>query len=354
MFNGLSNSHSTWSFEKAGFMKAMGDIGVRLQLPFPGQERFTTGGAFNWVLESCSDADWSSNKSHRRSTSCGMYFLNSMFMYGSSRSQKVVSLSSCESELHAMVSRLCDGMFVKACAEFILNEEVEHVQYTDSSSARQVASRQGCGRVRHLSGKLLWIQEKTQDGAVSLRQVGTAENVADIATKCLTRQRLLYLMHETGLVFIPSFENVGQEESARHTAKVGTAAQLKRISKAIFRMSLAMGLEALGPVGTMALPGVCTMASPGVCPDDKDEPNDKINALWTLAGVLLFTCAMTVIFLVSAKLWRRLQERLQSMEIQMNSVGTELTSAQEQLADHYDFAAQLEKGWKDLKKHKKL
>ena len=186
-------------------MKQMGDIGVRLQVPFPGQGKFSAAGKFNWVLESYSDADWSSNKSHRRSTSCGMRNLNSAFMYGSSRSQKVVSLSSCESELHSMVSCLCDGMFVKACAEFILGEEVEHIQYTDSSSARQLASRQGCGKVRHLSGKLLWIQEKAQDGAVSLRQVGATENSADIGTKCLPRQRLLFLMHESGLVFVSSF-----------------------------------------------------------------------------------------------------------------------------------------------------
>ena len=65
-----------------------------------------------------------------------------------------------------------------------------------------------------------WIQEKTQDGAV-LRQAGTAENRSDIATRCLNRQRLLYLMHDTGLVYIPSFENVGEEAFTRHTAKVG-------------------------------------------------------------------------------------------------------------------------------------
>ena len=81
-----------------------------------------------------------------------------------------------------MVSNLFDGMFIKACAEFILNEEVEHIQYTDSSSARQLACRQGSGRVRHLSGKILWVQEKTEDGSVVLRQVGTSENLADIGT----------------------------------------------------------------------------------------------------------------------------------------------------------------------------
>ena len=35
-------------------------------------------------------------------------------------------------------------------------------------------------RVRHLSGKILWVQEKTQDGAVTLRQFGTSENLAGI------------------------------------------------------------------------------------------------------------------------------------------------------------------------------
>ena len=72
------------------------------------------------------------------------------------------SLSSCESELHSLVSSACDGIYIRACAMFVLNGLVEHIQYTDSSSARQLACRQGCGRVRHVTGKLLWIQEKRQ------------------------------------------------------------------------------------------------------------------------------------------------------------------------------------------------
>eukprot|EP00435_Cladocopium_sp_Y103_P063813 s2135_g25.t1 len=202
-----------------GFMKQLGDAGVRLHVPFPGSGKFSAGGEKNWILESYSDADWISNRSHRRSTSCGMHFWNGSFCYGSSRNQKVVSLSSCESELHSMVSCMSDASFIRACCEFILNEHIQQVQYTDSSSARQLACRQGAGRIRHLSGKVLWVQEKAQDGSVDLRQVPTAENISDIATKVLTRQRLLYLMHETGLVFLPSFDDVGEEEFARHQAK---------------------------------------------------------------------------------------------------------------------------------------
>jgi hypothetical protein len=224
---------------------------------------------------------------------------------------------------------MCDGIFIKACAEFILNEEVEHIQYTDSSSARQLACRQGSGRVRHLSGKILWVQEKTEDGSVVLRQVGTSENLADIGTKCLTRQRLLYLMHETGLIYIPSFEDVGQEEFSRHTEKVGGAAQIKRIAKAIYRMSLAMGLEPLNrPTGAMAFPDVCH----GL----EDEP--KYNAWWILTVTFLFICVFTIGFLA----WKRLSKRVLEAEIAVGDLQVSLAAVEQQLADHYEFAAELD------------
>ena len=216
-----------------GYMKFVGDIGVRLQAPIPGQGKHLDGSNCQWVLESYGDADWSANKAHRRSTSCGMHFLNNAFVYGSSRSQKTISLSSCESELHSLVSCMCDGIFIVACAEFVLGEKLEHVQYTDSSSARQLASRQGVGKVRHLSGKILWVQEKVNDGTVNLRQVPTVWNVADIGTKCLNQQRMMVLMHETGLVYIPTGEPVGAEEYQRQSEKTGNQRQLQKITKAI-------------------------------------------------------------------------------------------------------------------------
>ena len=103
----------------SGFMKSVGDVGVKMQTPQPGIGKMQSGGSHSWILESYSDADWSSNKSHRRSTSCGVHMLNGCFMYGSSRSQKVISLSSCESELHSLVSCACDGIFIRACVSCI-------------------------------------------------------------------------------------------------------------------------------------------------------------------------------------------------------------------------------------------
>ena len=171
--------------------------------------------------------------------------INNNLVSSSSRSQKVVSLSSCESELHSMVSAACDGIFIRSCAEFVLGEEVQHVLFTDSSSARQLASRQGYGRARHVSGKILWLQEKTQDKSILLRQVQPVWNLADIGTKCLSRQHLYMLMHEAGLVYIPSFERVGAEKHDRQSERSAQSNQLRRIAKTMLQLSIAMGL---GPV----------------------------------------------------------------------------------------------------------
>ena len=145
-----------------GYLKGTPDYCVVLDVPIGGQGRCRSSDK-HLILESFSDSDWSSNQVPRRSTSCAVHLLNGSFLFGSSRTQHVVSLSSCESELHAMISALSDGIFLRRCLEFVFNAEVEHTMFTDSSSGRQLALRQGTGKVKHLSGKVLWIQEAVRN-----------------------------------------------------------------------------------------------------------------------------------------------------------------------------------------------
>ena len=111
------------------------------------------------------------NKSHRKSTSGGFHALNSCPLFNSSRTQKIISLSSCEAELHAIVSSASDGIYIRALLEFALGTKVDHYTFTDSSSARQLVTKRGVGKVRHVDGKLLWIseQERLQDGTSTNR-----------------------------------------------------------------------------------------------------------------------------------------------------------------------------------------
>lgn len=132
-----------------------------------------------------SATDWSGNKQHRCSTNCGVHTLNDGFLLASSKTQRVVSFSSCESELHSMISALCDGIYLRRCIEFLSGSQVEHFLLVDSSSARQIAMRQGPGRLKHVSGKLLWIQQVVMEGKVQLMQLPALWNLADVRTKPL-------------------------------------------------------------------------------------------------------------------------------------------------------------------------
>ena len=115
-----------------------------------------------------------SSDPHLLKTVCSV---DGAYLFGSSRTQRVVSLSSCEAELHAMTSTLSDGVFIKRCIEFVCGGQV------DSPSGRQLAMRQGTGKIKHLSGKIRWIQDAVRGGDVQLIQVPTVWNLSDIGAK---------------------------------------------------------------------------------------------------------------------------------------------------------------------------
>jgi len=167
-----------------GYLKLTSDVCVVLDAPEPGQGKWKNSDKF-WVLESFSDSDWSSNQTHRRSTSSSIHMLNGAYLFGSSRSQRVVSLSSCEAELHALVSTLCDGNFLRRCLQFLTGAVIDHFLFTDSSSVRQLAMRRGTGKVKRLSGKILWVQQWVMEGKIVLIQIPTLWNLADLGTKSL-------------------------------------------------------------------------------------------------------------------------------------------------------------------------
>ena len=53
---------------------------------------------------------------------------------------------------------------------------------TDASAAKGVIQRQGAGRVKHLSVKQLWVQERESAGELEIVKIPRAINVADLLT----------------------------------------------------------------------------------------------------------------------------------------------------------------------------
>ena len=154
-----------------------------------------------------------------------------------------VSLSSCEGELHARISTLSDGISLRRCLEFVFNAEVEHVMFTDSSYGRQLGMRQGTGKVKHLSGKLLWIQDAVRNGIVQLSQITTMWNVSDIGTKAVGVQRTQLLLHELNIASSPEIFALGMPEYERQCQRHGGGKQLTKLVKHVTRILIMMGLE---------------------------------------------------------------------------------------------------------------
>ena len=82
--------------------------------------------------------------------------------------------------MRAIVSSASDGIYIRSVLEFALGTKVDHYIFTDSSSARKLVMKKGVGKVRHVDGKLLWIQNRKD---VNMVQVPTDSNVADFNTK---------------------------------------------------------------------------------------------------------------------------------------------------------------------------
>ena len=124
-----------------------------------------------------------------------MCLIDSNVVASSSRTQKSISLSSCEAELLALTAACAEGIFLREAVSFCTQRPAELIVYTDSASARQFLARQGLGRLRHLDLRLLWLQDLVRSHQLRLSAVPGPENLADLQTKALKADRIRYLLH---------------------------------------------------------------------------------------------------------------------------------------------------------------
>ena len=94
------------------------------------------------------DASWGSDIG-RRSTSGGILYCGGMGMTHWSRTQSVVTTSSCEAELLAISAGAQEGLLLQTLWEE-LGETVKLTIFTDSKAAVDWISKKGAGRLKHI------------------------------------------------------------------------------------------------------------------------------------------------------------------------------------------------------------
>ena len=164
------------------------------------------------TMEIYSDADWAADRETRRSVSGSIIYFGTCMIYSSSKTQKVVSLSSAESETYAAAGAVMDAVLIHGIFTWLLGLHIIMCLHLDSSASRGILSRKGVGRLRHLSCRVLWLQDLVNERSLMVRSVLGTLNPADVGTKRLSAARLQSLSFLLGLYSTSSGTLVGSND----------------------------------------------------------------------------------------------------------------------------------------------
>ena len=175
-------------------------------------------------LKGFSDSDWAGDPHSRKSQSSVHVEADGAPVYSFSRRQAIVATSSGVAEFYAAAAVAEDVFHLKQIFEFF--DFVVHAFVSlDSSAARGMMKREGVSKVRSLEAKTLWVQQVVKRGLVGIRTVGTDDNSADLGTKILGHDRLVWLRRRCGII-VRGLESqkIGDEDPQEdHVARVSRA-----------------------------------------------------------------------------------------------------------------------------------
>lgn len=109
-----------------------------------------------------------------------------------------MALSSAEAELNAAAKAGQEAIGVGN----LLSEmgETRWIQlYGDSSANHGIITRQGTGKVKHLSVRQLWLQERVSQGGMSHKKIPRAGNHSDVLTHHFSRAEAEHHFPDMGI-----------------------------------------------------------------------------------------------------------------------------------------------------------
>ena len=184
------------------------------------------------TLEVFTDSDWSGS-GDMKSTSSGVHVMNGIVIHSTSRSQKCISLSSTEAEWYAASAGVCDAYYLQHIVEFVTNSSCNVlILHTDNSAVRMLSLKFGVGRLRHIRGRLLWLQQKMSNHELDIRQIPTLQNISDMNTKSHSKNRFLALMCVFGFVTSKGAP-VGEDELTRQQSKEALKKHVKLVGQVL-------------------------------------------------------------------------------------------------------------------------
>jgi hypothetical protein len=149
-----------------------------------------------------SDADHAGDCDDRKSTSGVFFFLGQSPVSWQSQKQRVVALSTCEAEYIAGATAACQGVWLSRLLSDLVNAKVvAPLIYIDNKSALALAKNPVLhDRSKHIDVRFHFIRDCISSGVIETDFIKTGDQLADLLTKPLPRERLQELRGRSGVI----------------------------------------------------------------------------------------------------------------------------------------------------------
>ncbi|CDO76033.1 hypothetical protein BN946_scf184818.g1 [Trametes cinnabarina] len=155
-----------------------------------------------------SDADWAGDRNDRRSTSAYVFKLGGGAISWCSRKQQSIAQSSTEAEYVALALAAKEGLWLSTLLSD-LDSPVFHALSSrlqvplilvDNQSAMALAKNSSFhDRTKHIAVRHHFIRDELERGTLTVEYVPTGDQVADVLTKSLAREKHTYFTNLLGL-----------------------------------------------------------------------------------------------------------------------------------------------------------
>ena len=174
-----------------------------LGLSYPTQNAMT--------LSIYTDSDYAGDHNDRKSTSGFAAFLGQSLISWCSQKQEVISLSSTESEYIALGFGAREGVWLRALlTEMKYPQDTTPVFVDNTSAIRLVENPEFHKRTKHIDVKYHYVRELNESGQINTQYVSTQDQLADIFTKPLGKNKFEENRSRLGIV------NINQSNTPTH------------------------------------------------------------------------------------------------------------------------------------------
>lgn len=145
------------------------------------------------ILSAYVDADFANDTNDRKSISGYVLKVFNNVTFWKTKKQNTVSISSSEAEYVALSNCLTEVLFLKQLLQEILDVNISNINiFEDNQSTIKMASTLETKRTKHIDVKHHFIKDCILKNEISLKYVQTDEQIADVFTKSLSKNRFSY------------------------------------------------------------------------------------------------------------------------------------------------------------------